>query len=130
LTTPIGAWTVRALVVYLALGMAWQASAGARGAVADGVKLLDRSQLRPGQQTKNQYDFVRLQLAERVRPGTRAVQGTVPGPTQGWEQRFIEFAIMAGAVVVATPAQADIMISIVADPAAGIGIRVVIERLR
>jgi len=119
---------VRGLVVALASVTLAVAGLGAARATEAGTRLLVHHPAGdPGRPVVDQITALRRQLVAAVPPGARILVGDVPPGYLGWQQRIVEVATLEHHRVVADPAGADYLVSIVEEPA---GLRLVAKAIR
>jgi hypothetical protein len=118
------------LVLLLALFAAYRADAGAVKADGLAAALFLRPQRSAdGRAEQREFVLVREQLRAQVPPNDSIYLDHLNDPSRLWAQRLAEFAAMLRVHVTDDPAKADYAVTLVPEPSAPRGLRLVARRL-
>ena len=119
------------LVLLGTLFAVYRADAGAVKATGLAARLVLRPAHAAGQRAEQrQFDLIRDELAAQVPPDNAIYLDHLNDPSGLWTQRLAEFAAMARLPLVGDPALADYAVTLVPDPSAPQGLRLVARKLR
>jgi hypothetical protein len=117
------------LLILAVLFVVGRAAVGAWNATWSASVLVSSSAPPADQDLKDEFDLLRFQLRAQV-PSDASFYVDMYDPTGLWRQRLAEFAAMSRMYVVTDPAQADYTVTLVTDPSAHGGIRLVARKVR